>query len=364
MKKILVFGMTENPGGIESVIMNYYRQINRDKIQFDFLSNSSNIAYEEEIRSLGGKIYFITPRKKNYFKFEAELELFMRAHAKEYEAIWVNICTLANIDYLVVAKKYGIPKRIIHCHNSSNDGGKLKYCIHQYNKNRLEKYATHFWSCSDSASSWFFNDRVMESSKYKVITNAIDVKKYNKNEIIREQYRKNLELQEKIVIGHVGRFHFQKNHHLLIEIFKCLAERDIRYHLLLVGQGELEQKIKDIVNKENLDSRVTFLGARNDVDKIYQVMDLFILPSLFEGLGIVALEAQASLLPCVLSEKVPKNVKVNDNVTFVALRDTPIHWADVVENMLQKPQVTNKMMISEYNIDTQVKNFERELISK
>lgn len=240
----------------------------------------------------------------------------------------------------------------------------MKYCIHQYNKNRLEKYATHFWSCSDSASSWFFNDRVMESSKYKVITNAIDVKKYNRNEIIREQYRKNLELQEKIVIGHVGRFHFQKNHHLLIEIFKCLAERDIRYHLLLVGQGELEQKIKDIVNKENLDSRVTFLGARNDVDKIYQVMDLFILPSLFEGLGIVALEAQASLLPCVLSEKVPKNVKVNDNVTFVALRDTPIHWADVVENMLQKPQVTNKMMISEYNIDTQVKNFERELISK
>ena len=288
----------------------------------------------------------------------------MRKHAIEYEAIWVNVCMLSNIDYLISAKKYGISKRIIHCHNSSNDGGKLKYCIHQYNKKRLEKYATHFWSCSETASPWFFDQQIMKNPNYKVIVNAIDVKKYGKNESIRDQYRKELKVQNKIVIGHVGRFHFQKNHHLLIKIFKCLSERNERYHLLLIGQGQLEQEIRDYVKREKLESRVTFLGARNDMDKIYQAMDLFILPSQFEGLGIVALEAQAALLPCVLSDGVPKIAGVNDNVMFVPLKDTPKHWADAVEDMLPKTQVVNKMIGSEYDISTQVEIFERELLSR
>ena len=364
MKKVLVFGMTENPGGIESVIMNYYRKINRDKVQFDFLSNSSFIAYEDEIKSLGGKVYFITPRKKNFLKFKLELNSFMCEHAKEYEAIWVNICMLSNIDYLVAAKKYGIPKRIIHCHNSANDGGKLKYCVHQYNKKRLAKYATHFWSCSESASSWFFDEKILHEPTYKVITNAIDVKKYSRDENTRKEYRKKFGVEDKIVIGHVGRFHFQKNHHLLIKVFKCLSERESRYHLLMIGQGDLEQEIKEIVHKEKLDSRVTFLGARNDVDKIYQAMDLFLLPSQFEGLGIVALEAQAALLPCVLSDGVPDIVKVNDNVMFVSLKETPEYWACVVEKMLQETQSINKMVVFEYYIEKQVQNFERELIGQ
>ena len=132
----------------------------------------------------------------------------------------------------------------------------------------------------------------------------------------------------------------------------------------MIGQGDLEQEIKEIVHKEKLDSRVTFLGARNDVDKIYQAMDLFLLPSQFEGLGIVALEAQAALLPCVLSDGVPDIVKVNDNVMFVSLKETPEYWACVVEKMLQETQSINKMVVSEYNIEKQVQNFERELIGK
>lgn len=364
MKKVLVFGMTDNPGGIESVIMNYYRQIDRDEIQFDFLSNSPFIAYEEEIKALGGKMYFVTSRKKNYFKFEKELNAFMRQHAAEYEAVWVNVCMLSNIDYLIAAKKYGIPKRIIHCHNSSNDGGKIKYYVHQYNKKRLGKYATHFWSCSETASSWFFDQRVMQNPNYKVIVNAIDVKKYEKNEEVRNQYRKELHVQNKIVIGHVGRFHFQKNHAFLIKVFECLSERNEKYHLLLVGQGQLEPEIRELVKREGLESKVTFLGARGDVDKIYQAMDLFILPSQFEGLGVVALEAQAALLPCVLSGGVPEIARVNENVVFVPLKDSPEQWADTVEKMLGKIQVANKMIGSEYDISTQVENFEKELMGK
>ena len=347
MKKVLVFGMTDNPGGIESVIMNYYRRIDRDEIQFDFLSNSPFIAYEEEIKALGGKIYFVTSRKKNYFKFEKELNAFMRQHAAEYEAIWVNVCMLSNIDYLIAAKKYGIPKRIIHCHNSSNDGGKIKYYVHKYNKKRLGKYATHFWSCSETASSWFF-----------------DLKKYEKNEVVRNQYRKELHVQNKIVIGHVGRFHVQKNHAFLIKVFECLSERNEKYHLLMVGQGKLEPEIRELVKRKGLESKVTFLGARGDVDKIYQAMDLFILPSQFEGLGVVALEAQAALLPCVLSCGVPEIVRVNENVVFVPLKDSPEQWADTVEKMLGKIQAVNKMIGSEYDISTQVENFEKDLMGK
>lgn len=364
MKKVLVFGMTDNPGGIESVIMNYYRNINRDEIQFDFLSNSSSIAFEEEIKALGGKIYFVTARKKNFIRFKMELDAFMREYADQYMAIWVNVCTLSNIDYLIAAKKYGISKRIIHCHNSSNDGGMFKYYIHQYNRNRLEKYATHFWSCSEDASPWFFNQKIINSSNYKVIVNAIDVKKYDKDEHAREFYRREFGIHDKIVIGHVGRFHYQKNHFFLIKIFKCLSDRDERYHLLLIGQGQLEQQIKEYVIRENLESKVTFLGVRNDVDKIYQAMDLFLFPSQSEGLGIVALEAQAALLPCILSEELPRIVKINDNVKFVSLRNTPEQWSNEIEKTLRSGQVANKMIKSEYDISTQVDNFERELMDR
>ena len=154
-RKVLVFGMTENPGGIESVIINYYRNINRDLIQFDFLCNCTTIAYEEEIRSLGGKIISVTARKKNPMKFRRQINEFMKIHAKEYDAIWINVCSLVNIDYLIFAKKYGIPRIIIHCHNSDNDGNQIKKLVHLYNKMRIEKYATDFWSCSDIASLGF-----------------------------------------------------------------------------------------------------------------------------------------------------------------------------------------------------------------
>ena len=361
MKKILVFGMTENPGGIESVIMNYYRNINRDNIQFDFLCNCESIAYQEEIENLGGHIYSITARKENFWKFRKEMSDFMQLHAKEYEAIWVNVCMLSNIDYLIFAKKYGIPKRIIHCHNSSNDGGKIKLLAHNFNKNRLAKYATHFWTCSADAAEWFFDKNIINGQNYRVITNAIDISKYVRTDAIRNVYREQLNLTDKIVIGHVGRFHFQKNHEFLIKIFKELSNRDARYQLVLIGQGELEQRIKEIVTKEELEDKVSFLGVRNDVEKLYQCMDAFVMPSQFEGLGLAAIEAQAAGLPCILADTLPVSVKVNDNVCFQSLNQSIKNWADSVENMIKGKRPENKIALSEYNIKNQVKEFEKEL---
>lgn len=360
MKKVLVFGMTENPGGIESVIMNYYRHIDRDHMQFDFLCNSDFIAYQDEIKSLGGKIYSVTARKKNYWKFKKELNDFFEMHAKEYVAIWVNVCMLSNIDYLIYAKKYGIPKRIIHCHCSSNDGGKIKRIIHEFNKKRLTKYATDFWSCSNEASKWFFGEEIISGQHYQKITNAIDTSKYVRDNNEREEYRKQLNISDKIVIGHVGRFHFEKNHEFLIKIFKELSGRNNQYELMLIGQGELEPAIQALVKKENLEDKVLFMGVRNDINKLYQCMDAFVMPSKFEGLSLASIEAQAVRLPCVLADTLPKEVKVNDNVIFQSLHEDASVWADSIENILQKKDGMNKITDSEYNIDKQIKMFEKE----
>lgn len=155
MFRILVFGMTENPGGVESFLMNYFRHIDKSKIQFDFLCNSHEfIAYEEEIRSSGSRIFHITARSKHWKKYSKELKKVFAGHASEWDAIWVNVCSLANIDYLKMAKKYGITKRIIHSHNSQNMDSWLRGILHKWNRLCLAGYATDFWACSENAARW------------------------------------------------------------------------------------------------------------------------------------------------------------------------------------------------------------------
>ena len=363
-KKVLVFGMTDNPGGVESVIMNYYRNIDRNQIQFDFLCNYKTIAYEHEIKSLGGNIFYITPRKLNPFKFRKELYAFMNKHANEYSVFWVNVCSLVNIDYLVFAKKFGIPKIIIHCHNSDNDGNSLKKTLHIYNKMRIGKYATDFWSCSDSASPWFFTSKIIHSKNYKVIPNAIDVDKFKRNDEIRKAMRKKYKVEDKIVIGHVGRFHFQKNQGFLIDIFEQLVKHNDKYKLILIGQGFSENEIRQKVKSKGLEDKVIFCGVQSDTSQFYQMMDCFVFPSLFEGLGIAALEAQACSLPCVLSDQIPSIVNVNDNVVFLPLNARFSNWLDAIEYFTRSNQtlVDNKMSDSIFDIKKQVKSFERMLV--
>lgn len=364
MKRILIFGMTENPGGIESVIMNYYRHIDREHIQFEFLCNSLKVAYEEEITALGGKIYKITSKKRNYFAFKRELDTFMRENAERYAAIWVNVCTLVNIDYLISAKKYGISRRIIHSHNAENDGGGVKKIRHSINKFRIGKYATDFWSCSEEAAIWFYQKSIFSSNKSKVIPNAIDLTRFNRDEPLRQRLRKEMGMEDKIVIGHVGRFHFQKNHHFLIDVFEELAGRNSRYHLLLVGKGNLENEIREMVGSKKLVEKVSFCGVRGDIENLYQVMDIFVFPSLVEGLSVAALEAQAYMMPCLLADSIPNTVKVNENVEFLSLNKKVGVWADEIERMLQIPRdnLVNKLSLSQYNIQKQTQRLERLLL--
>ena len=335
MKKILVFGITENPGGIESVIMNYYRHIDRKKIQFDFLCNTEKVSYEKEINALGGKIYRITARSQNTKKFKKDMENFFVKHANEYFAIWVNVCSLANIDYLKYAKKYGISKRIIHAHNSQNMDSFLRGILHRFNRILIGRYATDFWTCSDEASKWFYSKKIINSSKYVIIKNAINCDIYKFDKEIRDNYRKQFNIEsDELVIGNVGRMHFQKNQEYIIKIFNDINKSIPKSKLFLVGDGPDKGKIEKLIKEYKQQNNIILLGVRDDVNCLMQMFDVFLFPSLFEGLPLAPIEAQAASLPVYLSKgRISSKVIINKKlIHFIDLDEGANRWANIIIN--------------------------------
>lgn len=367
MIRVLVFGMTENPGGVESFIMAYYRNINRDKIQFDFLCNSHDpVAYEDELIHLGGRTFHITARSQNRAEYRQQLDQVFREHASEWTSIWVNVCSLANIDYLKIAKKYGIRKRIIHSHNSQNMDSWLRGILHHINKRLINKYATDYWACSEDAAHWFYDKKLI--NRAVIIHNAIDVDrmKFNpeKREIIRNKYG----WKDKYVIGNVGRLHFQKNQEFVIDIFSVYQRKNVESALVLVGQGEDEDKLREKTTEYGLNNSVFFAGVQSDIQGWLSAFDLFLFPSRFEGLGIAALEAQANGLPVIASKEViPEEVKMNDNFVFFDLNKDAVQWSDKIVEVAKKGRsdyVTVKKNFIEngYDIETEVGKLERLLV--
>lgn len=367
MKKILIFGITEIKGGIESFIMNYYRNIDKTLFHFDFICNTYNkIAYEEEIINSGSKIFKFTARSKNYFKYKKELNEFFKIHAKEYDCIWVNVCSLANIDYLKLAKKYGIKKRIIHSHNSKNMDSFARGILHRINRLFIEKYATDFFSCTSEAALWFYKKQLF--NKIKVIKNAIDLYKYSFSNENREKIRKSFNLENNFIVGNVGRLHFQKNQSFIIEIFKELLNKCSNTKLVLIGEGEDEKKLKQKAELLGIKNNCLFLGKQNNVEKWISAFDVFLFPSLFEGLPISLLEAQANGLPVLASSDIPKEVKINDNFIFYSLKENSVKWAEklvyIKENLkrVSYEDIVKSFDLHGYDIKTETKNIEKILI--
>ena len=332
MKRILVFGMTGNPGGVESFLINYYRNIDRKKIQFDFLCNSHNpVAYEEELISLGGRTYHITARSKNPGLYKKEMEDVFKRHSAEWSAIWVNVSSLANIDYLKIAKKYGIQKRIIHSHNSRNMDGKLRGVLHEWNKRSLQKWATDFWACSEDAAKWFYKDELL--SKTVIIHNAIDVRRISYDEDKRKAIRSKFQIGENTyVIGNVGRLHFQKNQAFAIDVFREYLIMNPNSRLILIGQGEDSEMLRK--RASDLGEKVLFTGVQSDIQGWLSAFDLFLFPSLFEGLSISAMEAQGNGIPVLASEGViPPEVKITPNFIFFCLDQTAEKWAKMISQI-------------------------------
>lgn len=369
MTRVLVFGMTENPGGVESFLVNYYRNIDRNKLQFDFLCNSHEpVAYEDELIALGGRTFHITARSKDRQLYRKELEEVFKKHAKEWSAIWVNVCSLANIDYLKIAKRYNIEKRIIHSHNSRNMDSMLRGVLHYINKLSLEKYATDFWACSEDAARWFFYGETLK--KTEVIHNAIDVNRMKFDPEKREKIRDKYGLQDKFVIGNVGRLHFQKNQEFAVEVFGIYHKKHPDSVLVLVGQGEDEEKLKAKVSVYGLSDSILFPGVQKDIQGWLSSFDFFLFPSVFEGLGIAALEAQAVGIPVLASKGViPEEVKLNDNFEFFDLKEGPEAWCEKLDAMsswqrAEYKTVKENFVKHGYDIETEVSKLEELLLQK
>lgn len=363
--KVLVFGMTENPGGVESVIMNYYRNIDRTKIQFDFLCNSyEKIAYEDEILKHGGKTIHFPARSKDYLGYKRKLACFFKEHAKEYDAIWVNVCSLANIDYLKIAKKYGIKKRIIHSHNSQNMDGKLRGYLHQHNKKHIDDYATDFWACSEDAAKWFYDEPILRKCVF--IHNAIDLDIMKFSLDARKKIRAQLGWEKCYILGNIGRLHFQKNQSFALDVFAKLVKSRPDVRFVLVGQGEDEGMLKDKISKLCIGDKVYMAGLQSNPSEWLSAFDLFLFPSKFEGLSLAAMEAQANGLPVLLSEGViPAEVKLNQNVVFLDLKAGSTVWKDTIIAMMEReerepPEKIKKNFVNAgYEINHEIKRFEK-----
>lgn len=323
-----------NAGGVEACIMNYYKNIDRSKIQFDFfVENTGPIIDKEIIESLGGKVVII-PSYKKVFKYMKTLKkLFIDG---KYDIVHSNMNALS-VFTLRAAKQAGIKIRIAHSHSTSNPKEILRSMIKNVLKLFSKKYATHYFACSELAGRWLFGNKAYEAGKVFLINNGVFIETFRYDETLRETMRQSLHIENnQFVLGNIGRLCAQKNQVFLIEIFKEVLKINTNSTLLLVGEGSLKDKLRKKINNLNLENKVIFVGANNNVHMLYDAMDCFVFPSLYEGLGMTLIEAQISGLDCFASLNVPQIAKVNDNVEFLSLDLSAKEWAKQISQCFEK----------------------------
>lgn len=353
-------------GGVEAVVMNYYRHIDRNKIQFDFIcdEDSTNIPYDE-IEKLGGRVIIVPPYQHIGAYLKKLKQIFKE---NKYKIVHSHINALS-VFPLYAAKCAGIPVRIAHSHSTSNKKEWKKTLMKNMLRPFSKVFATDYMCCSELAGRWLFGNKTYDDGKVYLLNNAIDVEKFAYDEDVRKAKRKELEIaDDTFVIGHIGRFVAQKNHTFLIDIFNEVHKEKENSVLLLVGQGPLENEIKEKVNRLGLSDSVKFLGQRDDVSELYQVFDLFLLPSLYEGLGMVLIEAQCAGLPCVASTEVPDVAKINSNFIFIELQDEANVWNKEIlklsESTEERKDAFKEIKFAGYSIDEEEKNLEEKYLRK
>lgn len=322
-------------GGVEAVVMNYYRNIDRSKVQFDFIcdEDSSNIPYQE-IQALGGNIFLIPPYQK-VVQYNRELKKILKQ--QNYKIVHSHINTLS-VFPLLAAKSVGVPIRIAHSHSTTNKKEKKKNLVKQFLRPFSKVLATDYFCCSELAGRWLFGNSTYDQGKVYLLNNAIEESKFKYDAAIRKNKRQELGIKDEntLVIGHIGRFVTQKNHEFLLDVFHEIQKSNENTVLLLAGQGPLENKMKEKVASLDMTHLVKFLGQREDAAALYQAFDVFVLPSLYEGLPVVGVEAQAAGLLCVLSEEMTKETKILEETVFVSLHTSPKDWANQILTLYQQ----------------------------
>lgn len=372
MKKIKVLHkVSANIGGIERYVFNNMEYVNRDKFQFDFLTQNKNFANTDEYKryQFGIKYFSVTDRDNK--------ELFIKEindilDEGEYDIFHLHTGQWTGLLLEEIAMQKKVPKVIVHSHCSERVVPQLEFAssspetlakysqLHEFYKSKFTEYhATDFWACSQAAADWLFGSQIPRN-KIRIMKNAIDLDKYRFKPTIRKEVREQLGIENCFVLGHVGRMVYEKNHTFLIDVFQEVYKRNKKARLLLIGSGDLEDNIRSQVKKYGLQDVVLFGGWRNDVARILQAMDLFLLPSRYEGLGLVLIEAQAAGLKCICSNNVPEEASVTCNIEFFPLDIND--WTDricKIPNVYDRADMDEIITKSGYNIKFAINELEK-----
>lgn len=361
MKKVLqvVYGLHHN--GTETAVMNIYKSLDRNRVQFDFLIfDGKGQDYAEEIRGLGGNIYVLPPKKLFSSEYSNAIKAFFREHASEYDAVHFNFNYLSRTLPFELAEKYGIPVRLLHSHNSGYLRGKFNYYLHLHLRKKIARLTTHHIGCSPEAAEWMFGDTVAEKDS-RVIINGIPTENFLYDPQVREEYRKNLGIEnDRLVIGQVGFFQPVKNHEFTIEIAKELVKRIPDVKFLLIGAGgTCEATVREKVKEYGLEDNIVLTGRRNDVNRLLQAMDIMVMPSVHEGLPLALVEAQTAGLKAICSTNVSQLSKCTDNLDFLPIDQGPGVWVDRILEIrgYKRENLRQHFADSPYNVKVMAQEF-------
>ncbi len=355
-KRILMIGMGSNMGGVESYIINLFRNVNRDRYELYFFQRGK-IAYYEELVKKGAQFIPISVTRHSPLKYIRTMNAIFKNY--QFDVVYYNTCDIMSIDMLQFGKKNNVSVRIIHSHNSYNinQPNLLHKLTERWCRKNITKYATQLLACSNVAGEWMF-----EEQEFKVINNGINVRDFKFDFEMRDKYRKSVNIDNKYAVGLIGRLEEQKNPMFLVEIYKSLCSLNEQAMLLVVGEGTLEKIMKARLKKYGLEDNVIFLGRRTDVNKLLNAMDCLVLPSLFEGLPFVLVEAQTNGLPCVVSSNVSKESNITSEVEFVSLEKSVDEWANIINNVKLKHErhcYVEIMKEKKFDIKETVKEIEK-----
>lgn len=341
--KIFMVGFSLNKGGVESYIANLCGQ----------LPDDYEVIYRLPHMELDGVNWDCPPNRHNYIRYWKFWTRFFKEN--HFDVLYYNTCDIVSIDMLRFAKAAKIPVRIIHSHNTDNQVKMTAFhrLTERINRSELHCYATHLFACSKAAGNWMFGNR-----RFTVIKNGISLKKYAFSVASRMSCRAEIKSNAATIIGCVGRLDPQKNPLFAVEIARQLCLLDSSVHVAFIGDGELRTQVADAIENAHLTERVHLLGARDDVNQWYSAFDCLMMPSLFEGLPFVLVEAQAAGLSCVVSTEVSLDANITGLVEYVPLSESAQEWAQIILHAAQKPRhdVSQKLIESGYSIEDTVKD--------
>lgn len=348
MMHILFSGMSGNHGGKETYIFGMYRELLNHGVQMDFLATDPEIAFENEIKKNGSKVFHISGRSKGVGQYKRNLEKIFSNN--EYDILWAHKTTLSSIEEFDTAKQAGVKIRIIHSHCTKNMGNHFTAFMHAVNRNRIQRVANVFFACSNDAGIYFYKGNI----KFHVIRNGFQVDRYKYNPDLEEEIRKELEIGNDFVVGHVGRFSPEKNHKKIISVFEKIYEKNNNSILLLCGDGDEESAVKVLVKEKNLEGQVMFLGVRSDVNRILQCFNVMLFPSLHEGIPYSLLEAQAAGVPCVISANLSDDVIESNAVKKIELVDDDKTWAEFCLKYQGYDKTRTKITLKQHGYDLKI----------